>query len=50
MWLGRCHWTSVTPGLALLGSYRDDDVVIDVYDTGDGRSVAAREQLTGAPS
>lgn len=38
-----------TPGLAPLGRYRDDDVVIDVFDTGDGRSVAAREQVPGVP-
>jgi predicted O-methyltransferase YrrM len=37
-----------TPGLMLLGSYRDRDVVIDVFDTGDGRSVAAREEVPGA--
>ena len=24
-----------------MGGYRDSDVVMDVYDTGDGRSVAA---------
>ncbi|MBW0018447.1 MAG: methyltransferase domain-containing protein [Mycobacterium sp.] len=37
-----------TPGLASLGSYRDDDVVIEVFTTGDGRSVAVREQVPGA--
>ncbi len=37
-----------TPGLTLLGSYRDRDVLIDVFDTGDGRSVAAREEVPGA--
>lgn len=37
-----------TPGLASLGRYRDSDVVIDVFDTGDGRSVAARERVPGA--
>jgi SAM-dependent methyltransferase len=36
------------PGLTRLGRYRDDDVVIDVFDTGDGLSVAAREQVPGA--
>ncbi len=36
------------PGLARLGRYRDDDVVIEVFDTGDGQSVAAREQVPGA--
>jgi hypothetical protein len=39
---------AATPGLKSLGSYRDRDVVIDVFDTGDGRSVAAREELPGA--
>lgn len=37
-----------TPGLTPLGSYRDDDVVIEVFDTGDGQSVAAREEVPGA--
>lgn len=36
------------PGLVRLGRYRDDDVVIDVFDTGSGESVAAREQVPGA--
>ena len=36
-----------TPGLKALGCYRDRDVVIEVFDTGDGRSVAAREKLPG---
>lgn len=36
------------PGLASLASYRDRDVVIEVFDTGDGRSVAARESVPGA--
>ena len=39
---------AATPGLKSLGSYRDRDVVIDVFDTGDGRSVAAREERPGA--
>ena len=39
---------AATPGLAPLGYYRDDDVVIDIFDTGDGRSVAAREEVPGA--
>jgi SAM-dependent methyltransferase len=39
---------AATPGLKPLAFYRDDDVVIDVYDTGDGRSVAAREEVPGA--
>ncbi len=29
-------------GMHLIGSYRDTDVAIDVFDTADGRSVAAR--------
>ncbi|OMC24467.1 SAM-dependent methyltransferase [Mycobacterium colombiense] len=37
-----------TPGLTPIGRYRDSDVVIDVFDTGDGRSVAAREGVPGA--
>ena len=35
-----------TPGLHLIGSYRDDDVAIDVFDTASSVSVAAR---TGVP-
>ncbi len=31
-----------TAGLHAIGSYRDDDVAIDVFDTADGSSVAAR--------
>ncbi len=37
-----------TPGLTPLGRYRDRDVVVEVFDTGDGRSVAARELVPGA--
>lgn len=37
-----------TPGLTSLGCYRDRDVVIEVFDTGDGRSVAACEEVPGA--
>jgi 2-polyprenyl-3-methyl-5-hydroxy-6-metoxy-1,4-benzoquinol methylase len=37
-----------TPGLTPLGRFRDRDVVIEVFDTGDGRSVAAREEVPGA--
>ncbi len=37
---------AATTGLHLIGSYRDADVVIDVFDTADGASVAAR---TGVP-
>lgn len=39
---------TATPGLVRLGGYRDDDVAIDVFDTGDGRSVAAREGVPGS--
>jgi SAM-dependent methyltransferase len=39
---------AATPGLTPLGCYRDRDVVIEVFDTGDGRSVAAREEVPGA--
>jgi hypothetical protein len=39
---------SQTPGLTSVGCYRDSDVVIEVFDTGDGRSVAAREGVPGA--
>jgi predicted O-methyltransferase YrrM len=37
-----------TPELTSLGRYRDPDVVVEVFDTGDGRSVAAREEVPGA--
>ncbi len=37
-----------TPGLTSLGCYRDRDVVVEVFDTGDGRSVATREEVPGA--
>jgi cyclopropane fatty-acyl-phospholipid synthase-like methyltransferase len=39
---------AATQGLKSLGSYRDRDVIIEVFDTGDGRSVAAREEVPGA--
>lgn len=39
---------AATPGLAPVAHYRDEDVVIDVFDTGEGRSVAAREEVPGA--
>jgi hypothetical protein len=39
---------AATPGLNSLGCYRDQDVVVEVFDTGDGRSVAAREEVPGA--
>jgi cyclopropane fatty-acyl-phospholipid synthase-like methyltransferase len=37
-----------TLGLTSLGCYRDRDVIVEVFDTGDGRSVAAREEVPGA--
>jgi SAM-dependent methyltransferase len=37
---------AATTGLHMLGSYRDPDVAIDVFDNADGSSVAAR---TGVP-
>lgn len=37
-----------TPGLTPIGRYRDSDVVIEAFDTGDGLSVAAREDVPGA--
>jgi cyclopropane fatty-acyl-phospholipid synthase-like methyltransferase len=37
-----------TPGLISLACYRDQDVVVEVFDTGDGQSVAAREHVPGA--
>lgn len=39
---------SQTPGLTALGTYRDNDVVVDVFDKGAGRSVAVREGVPGA--
>jgi SAM-dependent methyltransferase len=39
---------AATPGLTSLGCYRDRDVVIEVFDTGAGLSVAAREGVPGA--
>lgn len=39
---------AATPGLVPMGRYRDRDVVIDVFDTGDGASVAAREAVPGS--
>ncbi|MEH3143139.1 MAG: SAM-dependent methyltransferase [Mycobacterium kyogaense] len=36
-----------TPGLHRLGGYRDDDVAIDVFDTGRGDSVATRTNIPG---
>jgi predicted O-methyltransferase YrrM len=37
-----------TPGLASVGCYRDHDVVIEVFDNGDGQSVAVRDEVPGA--
>jgi hypothetical protein len=37
-----------TPGLTSVARYGDRDVVIEVFDTGDGRSVAACEGVPGA--
>ena len=37
-----------TPGLTSLACYRDLDVVIEVFDTDGGRSVAVREGVPGA--
>jgi SAM-dependent methyltransferase len=39
---------AATPGLSPLGCYRDSDVLIAVFDTGTGASVAAREGVPGA--
>lgn len=39
---------SATSGLISVGRYCDDDVVIEVFDTGGGASVAAREAVPGA--
>jgi SAM-dependent methyltransferase len=37
-----------TPGLTSVGRYRDRDVVIEAFDTGDGRSVADLDDVPGA--
>ncbi|CAN5138489.1 SAM-dependent methyltransferase [soil metagenome] len=37
-----------TPGLTSIGRYLDRDVVIQAFDTGDGLSVAAQENVPGA--
>jgi 2-polyprenyl-3-methyl-5-hydroxy-6-metoxy-1,4-benzoquinol methylase len=37
-----------TPGLTAMGCYRDRDVVIEVFDNGDGQSVAVRDEVPGA--
>jgi SAM-dependent methyltransferase len=39
---------TATPGLTPLGGYRDRDVVIAVFDTGTGVSVASREGVPGS--
>ncbi len=36
-----------TPGLHRIGGYRDDDVTIEVFDTGSAQSVAARTSVPG---
>jgi SAM-dependent methyltransferase len=41
---------AATPGLHLIGSYRDADVVIEVFDTATAASVAARFNMAGASS
>jgi hypothetical protein len=40
--------TGATPGLYQIGEYRDDDVVIAVFDTRSAQSVAARTDVPGA--
>lgn len=39
---------ATTPGLTSIGRYRDDDVVVEAFDTGEGLSVASRENVPGA--
>jgi hypothetical protein len=39
---------AATPGLHHIGGYRDEDVVIDVFDTATAASVAARTKVPGA--
>jgi len=39
---------AATPGLTSIGQYRDNDVVVEVFDTGDGASVAVRDGVPGA--
>ena len=39
---------AATAGLHLIGSYRDADVAIEVFDTGSNASVAARNGIPGA--
>jgi SAM-dependent methyltransferase len=39
---------SAAPGLTSIGRYRDDDVVVEAFDTGEGLSVASRENVPGA--
>ena len=39
---------AATPGVHRIGSYRDDDVAIDVFDTATSLSVAARTGVPGA--
>jgi SAM-dependent methyltransferase len=39
---------AATPGLRRIAGYRDDDVVVDVFDTASAASVAARTGVPGA--
>lgn len=39
---------AATPGLHRIGGYQDDDVIIEVFDTGSAQSVAARTSVPGA--
>jgi SAM-dependent methyltransferase len=39
---------AATPGLHMIGSYRDADVAIEVFDTGTAASVAVRNHVPGA--
>ncbi len=39
---------AATPGLHHIGGYRDDDVVVDVFDTASSASVATRTGVPGA--
>jgi hypothetical protein len=41
---------AATPGLHLIGSYRDNDVVIEVFDTATAASIAARSDVPGVSS
>ena len=39
---------AATPGLMSIGGYRDNDVIVEVFDTGSAVSVAARNGVPGA--